>query len=393
MVPFTLFLALRHIRRRALQSGITVAGVAVGVMVLITALSLTNGFIDELLSSTLQATPHLTLTAFDGRGLPEDDLILAALGAEDGVVAAAPFLSAQGLIARRANTTLGISGRQGFTQLIGIDPELEAQVLDLPVLREQHEALAQDGSLVLGESLALHQLGVFSGDEVQVSEIGGRRRTFSVAGTFRVGNELIDNVSSYLSIPALQEFTGQPGLISGYHVRLAEPARAAEAAARLGSSYGLLATSWQNLFSGLIEQLELQRTLISTVVFLIVLVAAMGIANILVLTVAEKTPEIAILRALGASEGQILRVFTLEGFLLGTAGTILGAILGTGLSLYFRFQPYPLPGSLYFITQLPVEIRAFDVVWVCLVSTGTAVLASLLPARRAARLDPVSVLR
>src|SRR5699024_8822273 len=156
---------------------------------------------------------------------------------------------------------------------------------------------------------------------------------------------------------------------------------------------GLLATSWQNLFSGLIEQLELQRTLISTVVFLIVLVAAMGIANILVLTVAEKTPEIAILRALGASEGQILRVFTLEGFLLGTAGTILGAILGTGLSLYFRFQPYPLPGSLYFITQLPVEIRAFDVVWVCLVSTGTAVLASLLPARRAARLDPVSVLR
>src|SRR5690625_603229 len=388
MRPFTLFLAMRHIRRRALQSFITVAGVAVGVMVLITALSLTNGFIDELLSSTLQATPHVTPTSYDGSTIPEDALILEALAAEDGVVAAAPFLGGQALIARRANTALGISGRPGFTQLIGIDPELEAAVLDLPVLREQQEALAGDGALVLGDSLALHQLGVFSGDEVQVSEISGRRRAFNVAGTFRVGNELIDNVSSYLSIPALQDFLGEEGRISGYHVRLAEPARAAERAAELGSSYGFLAASWQNLFSGLIEQLELQRTLISTVVFLIVLVAAMGIANILVLTVSEKTPEIAILRALGASEGQIMRIFTLEGLLLGAAGTVLGALLGVGLSLYFRYQPYPLPGSLYFITELPVEIRVFDIVWVCLVSAGTAVLASLLPARRAARLDP-----
>ncbi len=393
MRPFTLFLAMRHIRRRALQSAITVTGVAVGVMVLITALSLTNGFIDELINSTLQATPHVTLTSYDGSLLPEDGLILAALADEPGVVAAAPFLSAQGLIARRANTAEGISARQGFTQLIGIDAQLEAAVLDLPVLRTQAEALAGDEAIVLGETLALRQLGVFAGDEVVISEIGGRRRSFTVAGSFRVGNELIDNVSSYLSIPALQDFLGRPGMISGYHLRVSEPSSAAEAAARLGSSYGLLSTSWQNLFSGLIQQLELQRTLITVVVFLIVIVAAMGIANILVLTVAEKTTEIAILRALGASERQVLRVFTLEGFLLGLTGTVIGAVLGVLLSLYFRYQPYPLPGNLYFITQLPVDIRTFDIVWVCLVSVTTAVLASLLPARRAARLDPASVLR
>src|SRR5690625_1063309 len=393
MRPFTLFLALRHIRRRALQSSITVAGVAVGVMVLITALSLTNGFIDELLSSTLQATPHVTLTSYDGSTLSEDSTILAALAAEDSVEAAAPFLSAQGLIARRADTSRGISGRQGFTQLVGIDPVLEAAVLDLEVLGRQQEALAGDGAIVLGDSLALNQLGVFSGDEVVVSEIGGRRRTFSVAGTFRVGNELIDNVTSYLSIPALQEFLGQEDAISGYHVRVADPARAGEFAARLGGNYGLLASSWQDLFAGLVDQLELQRTLIGTVVFLIVLVAAMGIANILVLTVAEKTSEIAILRALGASEGQIMRVFTLEGLLLGGVGTLAGALLGVGISLYFRYQPYPLPGGLYFITQLPVEIRASDIAWVCLLSAGTAVLAALLPARRAARLDPAGILR
>src|SRR5690625_258534 len=202
MRPFTLFLAMRHIRRRALQSFITVAGVAVGVMVLITALSLTNGFIDELLSSTLQATPHVTLSSFDGSLLEEDPLLLEALSAEQGVVAAAPYLSAQGLIARRANTALGISGRQGFTQLVGIDAELESRVLDLPVIRSQAEALSSADGIVLGESLALRQLGVFAGDEVMVSEIGGRRSTFTVAGSFRVGNELIDNVTAYLSIPA-----------------------------------------------------------------------------------------------------------------------------------------------------------------------------------------------
>ena len=393
MRPFTLFLAMRHIRRRALQSFITVAGVAVGVMVLITALSLTNGFIDELLSSTLQATPHITLSSYDGTLLAADELILEALGAEAEVVAVAPYLSAQGLIARRANTALGVSGRQGFTQLIGIDAELESRVLDLPIISRQQEALSSPDGIVLGDSLAIRQLGVFAGDEVLVSEIGGRRRAFEVAGSFRVGNELIDNVTAYLSIPALQEFLNVPGQITGYHVRVSDPARADEVASILGSRYGLLASSWQNLFSGLIEQLELQRTLISVVVFLIVLVAAMGIANVLVLTVSEKTTEIAILRALGASERQVLRVFTVQGQLLGTTGTLFGVLLGIGLSLYFRYQPYPLPGSLYFITQLSVEIRSFDIVWVSLVSITTAVLASIMPARRAARLDPATVLR
>lgn len=393
MLPFTLFLALRHIRRRALQSGITVAGVAVGVMVLITALSLTNGFIDELIDSTLQATPHVTLSSYDGSLLPQDALVQEALAAEEGVVAVAPYLSAQGLIARRANTQQGISARQGFTQLIGIDAELESAVLDLPILRDQAEALASDSGIVLGQSLSLRQLGVFAGDEVMVSEISGKRRSFTVAGSFRVGNELIDNVTSYLSIPALQEFLDQPGMISGYHIRVDSPTKAAEIAQRLAGSYGMLGNSWQSLFAGLIDQLELQRTLISVVVFLIVLVAAMGIANILVLTVAEKTTEIAILRALGASERQVLRVFTLEGFLLGGTGTVLGALLGVLVSLYFRYQPYPLPGDLYFITQLPVEIRLFDIAWICSVSVVTAVLASILPARRAARLDPAGILR
>ena len=119
----------------------------------------------------------------------------------------------------------------------------------------------------------------------------------------------------------------------------------------------------------------------------------MGIANLLILTVAEKTEEIAILRAMGASQRQILTVFVVEGFVLGGLGTLLGALLGFGISLYFKLKPFPLPGDLYFITQLPVQLQPFDFVWVCALSLLTSTVAGIVPARRAVSLNPVDIIR
>jgi len=391
--PFVVFLAWRHVRRRGLQSVITVAGVAVGVMVLIVALSLTNGFIDELVSSTLQATPHVTLQPYvAGERLAADPAVLERIAAEPGVAAVSPFLSGQALVARRASSALGISARQGYAQLIGIDPERHADVLELPAIRSARSALERDGGVVLGASLAA-QLGVMPGDTVMLRELGGRTLELEVSDTFRVGNELIDSVTAYASLSVVQGYLDAPGQIGGYHVRLDDPQRASQLAEQLGGRYALLPTSWERLFGGLIDQLRLQKAVISVVTFLIVLVAAMGIANVMVLTVAEKTRDIAILRALGASSRQVLAVFTLEGVALGAAGTLLGSALGLGVATYFRLQPYPLPGDLYFITQLPVVVEAWDVVWVCSVSLVTSAVASLVPARRAARLRPAELLR
>lgn len=380
-------------RRRGLQSLLTVLGVAVGVMVLITALSLTNGFIDELMTSTLRATPMLSLQSYlAGDLIVEDEALAASFFEHPQVTAVAPYLAGQALIARRASSALGISARQGFTQMLGIDPARQARVLDLAIIETQAEAIGSGEGIVLGASLA-QQLGVIPGDSVMVREVNGATATFTVVGTFRVGNELIDATTSYLSIPALQEFLGVGERITGYHLRLRDASRAQAVGLDLADRYGLRPLSWESLFASLVSQLRLQKAVIGVVVFLIVLVAAFGIANVLVLTVAEKTEEIAILRALGASERQVLRVFMLEGFLLGGAGTLLGALLGILVSAYFRFQPFPLPGDLYFITQLPVEVQALDLVWVCAVSLATSVIAGIFPARRASRLDPVSVLR
>src|SRR5690625_311443 len=386
-------MAFRHVRRRPLQSLLTILGVTVGVAVLIIALALTNGFIDELIESTLQATPHVTLQAYDARPFEPAGGLRERIDEHPHVVAAAPDLSGQALIARRANTSLGISGRSGFTQLLGIDVELEQRVLSLPALRQVEFAQEEQAGIILGESLAIRQLGVYPGDEVFVRDIDGRSASFTVLDTFFVGNELIDSVTAYLPLESLQGFLRAPDQISGFHVRVEEPQEAARVGLELAAEFGLLSTSWEQLFSSLLEQLQLQKAVISVVVFLIVIVAAMGIANILVLTVAEKTEEIAILRALGASRNQILAIFTTEGVLLGGTGTLLGAGLGLLVSLYFRYQPYPLPGDLYFITQLPVQVQPFDVLWVCGVSLLTSVVAGLLPARRAASLQPADILR
>ncbi|MEM7736235.1 MAG: ABC transporter permease [Deinococcota bacterium] len=389
---FIFFLALRHVKRRALQSSLTLLGVAVGVMVLVTALSLTNGFIDELISSTLQATPHVTLTSYDLSPVASDVVTQELLEQHPEVEAVSPYLTAQALVARRANSQLGVAGRRGFAQLLGVDPAQQQAVLDLNALQEHRDELVAGNTIVLGETLA-RSLGVFPGDEVLVADIDGRRREFEVVGTFRVGNELIDSVIAYVSLATLQDYANAEGQITGYHARVRDPQDAEQIGRELGRESLLLANSWQNIFGTLIEQLELQKALIGVVVFLIVIVAAMGIANILILTVSEKTEEIAILRALGASRRKILAVFTLEGLILGGGGTILGALLGLGLSLYFKFQPYPLPGDLYFITQLPVELQAFDFIWVCALSITTSVVAGVVPARRASGLEPAKILR
>jgi len=392
--PFPLFLALRHIRRRALQSLLTVLGVAVGVMALIVALSLTNGFIAELVRSTLKATPHITLSARAGDTIPESDAQMAAILEHPEVEAVAPFIETNVLIFRRANADLGLSSTQGYTRLIGIDPILESKVLtDLAELSRQADALSNSEAIVLGSSLGIRQLGVIPGDEVFVLNPEQRRQRFEVVDTFRAGNELIDAIVSYTSIPTLQAYLREEGNISGYHIRVANADNANRVAQQLMAETGLLAYSWQNLFGGLIDQLRMQKALISLVIFLIVLVAAMGIANILILTVAEKTEEIAILRAMGASQNQILSTFMLEGFLLGGTGTLVGALLGFLISFYFQVKPFPLPGDLYFITALPVDMQAFDFIWVCTVSLVTSILAGIIPARRASSLNPVDILR
>ena len=379
-------LARAHLKRRRTQNLLTVLGIAVGVMVLIAALSLTNGFTRALVDATLRASPHLSLTSFAPAGA--DPALERAIRADPRVEAYTPFVADKGLLTRPASQ--GRAAGVDFTTLFGVGPS-GAQVLRLPELASAQLSDLKDGEVMFGSALA-RSVGAFSGDEVRLLNSTQRRTTLTVRGLFSTGNYLIDSGYAFTNIATLQRLQGTAD-ITGYQLRLYNPDEARAVGAALTRTVAYAPLPWQDLYGTLLDQLALQKRVIAFVVFLIVIVAAFGIANVLTLAVFEKTQEIAILRAIGATRGVITRTFVIEGLALGLAGLLLGNLLGLGISAYFTVRPFTLPGDLYFITALPVEVRASDLLWVNAVGLGTTLLAALIPARRAASVEPARIIR
>ncbi len=351
-------------------------GVAVGIMVLVTVLSLTNGFTEGLIRATLRAVPDITLFAYNPAYAPRPE--------NPAVTAEVPFLATKVLLTRRAEP--GRSAGVDFATLIGVGPGASGVY---PSLRLNG---LKPGRLELGSALAA-SLGAFPGDTLYALSVGQNREPLVVSGSFSTGNYLIDSGFAFATLSNVQSLLAAKGDLTGYQLRIRDPAKAPVIARELTKSGVYRANTWQDMNRSLIQQLRLQKRVIGMVVFLIVLVAALGIANVMVLMVAEKTSDIAILRVLGARTWQVAAVFALEGVLLGTAGVLLGNLLGLALSSYFSLYPLTIPGDLYLLSKLPVEMRLSDFVWVSTVAFATIVLASLLPLGRVLRVKPGLVLR
>ncbi|WP_075832565.1 ABC transporter permease [Deinococcus marmoris] len=379
-------IARAHLSRRRTQNILTIGGIAVGVMALIAALSLTNGFTRALVDATLRASPHLSLSSFSPEG--RDPEMERALKADPRVAAFTPFLADKGLITRPA----GLGNRAGvdFATLFGVTPQA-AKVLQLPPGQSELLETLGPGEILLGSALA-RSIGGFTGDEVRLLNSSYRRGSFKVKGIFTTGNYLIDSAYAFTSLGTLQKLQGT-GNITGYQVRLTDPNLAPVVGTDLTRSRAYSPLPWQSIYGTLLDQLALQKKVIGFVVFLIVIVAAFGIANVLTLAVFEKTQEIAILRAIGATRGLITRIFLLEGLVLGLGGLLVGNLLGLGISAYFTVRPFQIPGDLYFITSLPVEVRWTDLLGVNAVGLITTMLAALIPARRAASIEPARIIR
>jgi lipoprotein-releasing system permease protein len=376
-VRFIWFLAYRHLRYRKTQSLAAVLGVAVGMAVLLTSLSLFNGFTQGLLEATLRATPHLMLLS----NFP--DRTVDPPPAHPQVLAQTPFLIAQSLLSRRAE--LGRGGAVGFASLVGLgeQADLVFPQLDLGGLAP--------GQIVLGESLA-RSLGAWPGDSLLVLSINQKRISLQVASTFTTGNEQIDAAYGFTTLSDTRQLLEQPQALTGYQLRLRDPLQAVQVGQQLAGQ-NFYPRPWQDLNQILLQQLALQKQVAGIVVFLIVVVAVLGIANVLVLAVVEKTAEIAVLRVIGARATQVAGVFALEGVLLGLAGVVLGNLLGWGLSAWLAWRPLSIPGDLYFLTQLGARPQPSDFVWVSITALAVVLLASLLPLWRALQIRPGLVLR
>ena len=404
--PYEVHIALRYLLARRKQAFISVIslvstlGVIVGVMALVLALALMTGMQRELRNRILGATAHLFV--WKHGGIADYKSESAALRAVPGVTGAAPAIIGKALIS---------SGRgEAFITLKGIDPALERSVTDLEGAMKsgQLDAVAaeeNDGlpGIVIGADLA-QTLGVVEGDEVTILTPQGnltpmgvypRSRRARVAGRFSLGLYEFDSAYGFVSLPLARRMLDRAG-VDVIELRIDDIYRAADVAAAIPATLGTkyFSQTWAELNRALFQALWLEKMAISITIGLIVMVAALNIVASLVLLVMEKSPDIAILKTMGASARSVMGVFMLQGLVIGAVGTLIGASAGYAVATILdRYQLIRVPMDVYQIAYVPFVIEGADLAVVVASAILICFLATIYPSRQAARLDPVDALR
>ena len=407
-LPFELFLAFRYLRARGQRANLSlfvwigVGGVFLGVSALIVVLAVMTGFQDGIKERLIAANPHILILDPGGRGVAGASEVAERVRSIRGVLSATPFVVQQALFTGQGRGATG-----GL--LRGIDlasPAVRAQIasevragsLD-PLLRS-----SGDPALLLGRELA-RTLGVVPGDHVTVispqsamTAVGlvPRMRRFEIAGYVEVGLYEYDASIAYTGIAAAQEFAGLGDRVSGVEVKLDDPFDAKSVGQRIQSvaGPGLWIRDWMGMNKNLFAALQLEKLALFVIVTIIVLVAGFAIIGHLVLLVAEKRKEIGILKAMGASARSIGGVFLTAGMAIGLVGTLAGSLFGLLLIwVQNTYKIIRLAGDVYQIDHLPMKLTGLDFTLVTSATLIISFLATLSPARRAARLDPVEVLR
>jgi len=410
---FEFFVSLRYMlakRRQTFISLITfisIAGVAVGVTALIVVLAVMNGFQRDLRDRILGITSHIVAGRFDGTisNYPE---VVEEIKQEPGVMGASPYVYTQVML----SSGRGVSG----ALLRGIDPQTAAEVVNIQKdmirgnLKDLDESSSVSAStpghpgIILGVELA-NNLGIRPNDWLTVISPTGRltpmgqtpkSKVFQVVGIFQSGMFEYDNTLAYIGIDAAQQFLGIGDVVSGVEVRIEDIYQAQKIAqqlrSRLGASFWV--RDWMQMNRSLFSALKLEKVVMFIILTLIVLVAAFNIVSSLIMLVMEKTRDIAILKAMGATTASIRKIFVLEGFMIGVSGTFLGLIGGFSLcAILKKYHFIELPRDVYYISTLPVHLEGLDVAIIAFSAIVISLVATLYPSRQAAKLEPAEALR
>jgi len=402
-VSFEFFVAYRYLKAKrkglfaAVTTGIGVAGVTVGVAALITTLSVMNGFQTDIQKKIVGAQAHICVYgAGSARML---DRLTTAVALDPDVVATAPFILGQAI--------LTFSGRTSGIVLKGLDPAREFSVNDLgKTLREGSWEQFSDGKipgLVLGEELA-RNLGAETGSEVVLVSPQGaltplgmlpKMKRFRVVGLLHTGYYEYDSTTGYVPLSAAADFFGLTNGATGIGVRVRQLDRVDAAATRIRAAVGPahIVRTFKQLNQTLFAALKLEKIVMFIILTLITLVASLNIASTLILRSVEKTRDIGLLKAMGASPSQIRRIFWIEGFLIGLSGLVMG--LALGLFLCWVIARYPiveLPADIYYLSRVPVSVQWLDLCAVTTMGLLLSLLATVYPSARAAKVDPVEAI-
>jgi len=404
---FEAFLAIRYLkakRKQAFISVITVisvVGVMMGVMALIVVLSVMNGFREDLMGKILGVNSHLVVLSYEGAFL-DYDRIARDTSSVQGVVATTPFIYSQVMV----NSQGSISG----SVLRGVDTPTAGKVIaiDSMIKRGSLQSLdsLHDGlpAIILGKELS-RMLAVQPGDTVTVVSPMGKltpvgrvpqNRKFKVTAIFDSGMYEYDATMVYISLKEAQDFLGLDNRATGVEVKVTDIYKADQVGAAVSTKLGYpyWTKDWKQMNRSLVSALKLEKIAMFVILIMIVLVGALNIISTLVMVVMEKNKDVAILRAMGATQKSIMTVFMVQGVLVGVVGTLVGLASGLGLChLLAKYKFIELPSDVYYISTLPVRVEMLDVVLVIVAALVISFLATLYPSWHASRLNPVESLR
>ncbi|PIU31950.1 MAG: lipoprotein-releasing system transmembrane subunit LolC [Syntrophobacteraceae bacterium CG07_land_8_20_14_0_80_61_8] len=425
-MQFELFISLRYLlakRRQAFISLITLismAGVALGVTALIVVLAVMNGFQEDLRERILGVTSHVVVGSYQG-AIANYREVSEQVQEEAGVEAATPFIYTQVMISSgQASSGAILRGIDPATAgaVIRLDSNLTAGTLDdlntaagttgtTGTAGAAGAADAEDPArpgLILGVELA-NRLGVAVNGWVTLITPGGRitplgrmpkNQMFRIVGLFKSGMYEYDNTLAYTSLQTAQKFLGGGDTATGVELRVTDIYSASSISERLRQrlTFPLWVRDWVQMNHNLFSALKLEKVVMFIILTLIVLVAAFNIVSSLIMLVMEKTRDIAILKAMGATTASIRKIFVLEGLMIGIVGTALGLLGGFGLcTLLKNYQFIELPRDVYYISTLPVHLQPLDVVVIAISAVTICLIATVYPSFQAARLNPVEALR
>jgi lipoprotein-releasing system permease protein len=404
--PYQFFIALRYFRSKKKHRGISIntfisiAGVALGVMTLLTVLSVMSGFHEDLQEKILGVTPHVMVLSYGGR-VADYESVTETINSVEGVTDSAPFIygqvmlrsgdRAQGVIVR------GVDPRKGAVTTNILENIISGSADDL-------ESRSDIPGIILGRQL-LRSLGLFVGDEIDmVSPMGEmgplgmipKMKKVRVVGYFEAGMYEYDSNLAFISLNAAQGFFNYDNAITGIEIRANDAYNASEVAERVEMHLGppFYAKDWMQMNRNLFSALKLEKIVMFIILTLIILVASFNIISNLIMIVIEKGREIAIMKAMGATNRGIMSIFMIHGLIIGLTGTIIGVAGGYLLCWILKtYRFIDLPGDVYYLSYLPVKLSLFDFSVVPLAAVLISFLATIYPSWQAAKTDPVEPLR
>jgi lipoprotein-releasing system permease protein len=405
LLPFEWIAAIRFLREGRMQSLFIITGVAIGVAVIVFMSALLAGMQANIFRRVLTSQPHITLERPKQIARPQradrpGQLVLATVQKPSQRMASVDQWQKVRDEARRRGDIMAVSPtvtgpafviRGDASQaisLIGIDPEQYTKIVPLPEKIIAGTFRMTNTDMLIGTQLA-DDLGVQLGDKLRVATAAGGSLTLTIAGIFDMGSRNVNQRNVYVLLSTAQNLLHLIGGVSSIDLTVADPMQAELIAQSIAGETGLDALSWIATNNQLFVALNAQTFSSAMIRIFVALSVAAGIASVLVVSVVQRSKEVGILRAMGGSRGQILRVFLIQGAVVGLLGSLIGSVMATGLMAAWRAVARNPDGTPMFALTVDPHLYA----WAAVIATLTGLLAAVTPAIRAARLEPVVAIR